>query len=818
MFHALGNWVSRGWPLWLAAWAVLIGAVWAAAPAWQDVAQDQEFAFLPATMPSRQGEELFQKAFPNEQVGSNIVVVITREEAGGLRPADRAFIQDTLRTGLLKIAAEEGGLASESEPTDADPFSTEPVPVKVKSIISRLRTPDTPGTGGLLLSADNQAVLIVAELTTEFLSAVNWPTIQKIKHLIADLQHQGRVPAGLNISLTGSAVLGQDRTVAQLQSAQAAGFWTVVLVIGLLLVIYRAPLLALIPLVTVYLAVELSLKILAILAKYHYVTLFEGIQIYITVVAYGAGVDYCLFLTARYKEELDRGASYSAALAEAIGKVGAALTASAATVMFGIGMMIFAKFGKFHQAGIAMPLSLFIVLCATLTFTTSLLRLVGRWAFWPQQLGSAREARWLPRRWKHLFAPGRLHASWERGGEFLLQHPGTVLLATVGLMLPFAGLAVGMFGRQSYDWIENLPADAPSVQGTRTLQTHFPGGLMGPVTVLIVNPHTRFDQPAGHALIERLTEQLSQRRAELGLADLRTLSKPLGVTGAGERSLQQLQFSQQDVEEGIQREARGRYLTDLGERGNVGTRLDLLFEQNPFSSGSIANLQKIKELVPTLLPAEFLQDAQFYYIGATASSADLMQVTNGDQWRIESLVLASVLLILLLLLRQVVISCYLIVSVLFSYYTTLGVTLVCFWALNPQTFAGLDWKVGLFLFTILIAVGEDYNIFLMTRIKEEQQRHGKVRGVIVALTHTGPIISSCGIIMAGTFVSLTAGSLNEMKQLGFALALGVLLDTFVVRPVLVPAFMVLLLDGRLNPTHWFAREQSAGKVPQQSAR
>jgi RND superfamily putative drug exporter len=161
-------------------------------------------------------------------------------------------------------------------------------------------------------------------------------------------------------------------------------------------------------------------------------------------------------------------------------------------------------------------------------------------------------------------------------------------------------------------------------------------------------------------------------------------------------------------------------------------------------------------------------------------------------------VLASVFLVLILLLRRFVVPLYLLLSVLFSYYTTLGVSFAVFWLLDPQGFAGIDWRVAIFLFTILIAVGEDYNIFLMTRVREEEQRHGPVRGVTEALDRTGPIISSCGIIMAGTFASLLAGSLTQMKQLGFALAFGVLLDTFIVRPILVPSFLILLRTGRFS--------------------
>jgi RND superfamily putative drug exporter len=184
---------------------------------------------------------------------------------------------------------------------------------------------------------------------------------------------------------------------------------------------------------------------------------------------------------------------------------------------------------------------------------------------------------------------------------------------------------------------------------------------------------------------------------------------------------------------------------------------------------------------------------------------DLAAVTQQDRARIELLVLASVFVVLVLLLRRVVVPVYLLLSVLFNYYTTLGVSFAFFWLLDPHGFTGIDWKGAIFLFTILIAVGEDYNIFLMTRVHEEQRRHGLLRGITVALDRTGPIISSCGLIMAGTFASLLAGSLTEMKQLGFALGFGVLLDTFVVRPILVPAFLILLRSGRLHLPGWTGR-------------
>src|SRR5262249_32384736 len=140
-------------------------------------------------------------------------------------------------------------------------------PARSKSIIDRIRTPNAPGTGALLVSADQKGLLVVIDLTTEFLSARNWPIIDKIKDLIHELEQQEKVPPGLEISMTGSAVIGRDHTRAELQSARDTELLTVILVVILLIIIYQAPLLALIPLVTVYLAIQVSIHVLALLGK-----------------------------------------------------------------------------------------------------------------------------------------------------------------------------------------------------------------------------------------------------------------------------------------------------------------------------------------------------------------------------------------------------------------------------------------------------------------------------------------------------------------------------------------------------------------------
>ena len=189
--------------------------------------------------------------------------------------------------------------------------------------------------------------------------------------------------------------------------------------------------------------------------------------------------------------------------------------------------------------------------------------------------------------------------------------------------------------------------------------------------------------------------------------------------------------------------------------------------------------------------------------GSTSMVADLKEVTTQDEQRMYWMVTLGVYVILVVLLRRPGICLYLIATVVLGYLASLGITELVFRALHhgPDPWVGLDWKVSFFLFVILVAVGEDYNIFLMARVIEEEKKHGPIEGTRQAVMHTGGIISSCGLIMAGTFGSMLTGNLTALKELGFALGLGVVLDTFIVRPILVPAFVVLIHRFRGEARH-----------------
>ena len=788
MFQRLGHLVVHQWRLILGLWVVLaicangithgwlnkLGLLPVQIPGWKDVTESGEFAYLPKNMPSIEAEQLFRKAFPKDRLASSVVLVI-RHPSKGIDDQDRALIENLITPKLKEMQAEKN------------------------SIIEKVRDFNDNQVGRLLNSADGKATLIIVELKTEFLDYRNKGTIDRIQKLIdpENGELRKKVPPGLHLALSGPATVGRDMLVAADESAKSTENWTMALVIVLLLVIYRAPFPAFIPLVSVFVAVQIAMALLILMTwagklgifPFTVFMPFGSLRTHIAVVTYGAGVDYCLFLIARYKEEYDLGQTENGALRTSLEKVGAALVASAGTVIVGIFMMVFALFGKFQQAGIGLSFSLLVMLICALTFTPALLKLAGRFAFWPQMRDAvpSRHAGWISgttvySRW---IEQNGVHRLWELIGAALMRRPGTIWLACVLAMLPFAVIGVVFHGELSYGLLSELPPTTMSVVGAKAVQDHFAAGETGPLTVLVHNPDIDFTDGDSFDAIETLVTSLKDQKDNLGLSDIRSIIDPLGLT-----------IEVGPFQRGV---ARKRYLSDTEPHDKHVVRIDLVLKDDPFSRNTMRQLERVQTRFRELLPELIRKGTRVHFLGTTASLLDLKNVTDRDQIVIDGAVLLAVFLILVLLLRMVSVSGYLVLSVFFSYFVSLGMTFFAFWVIDPA-FAGIDWKVPIFLFTILIAVGEDYNIFLMSRIDEDQVKYGPVEGIRTALLSTGSIISSCGIIMAGTFFSLVlAGHLRGSQQLGFALAFGVLLDTFVVRPILVPAWLIMLNTDRFGP-------------------
>ena len=812
MFEALGRLVNRHGLVIVLCWLAAAVSLWYLAPDWNAVAKDDDVTFFPADYPSVIGQKVLIRGFPDDISSSSAVIVVERQ--GERLTTDDLSYVNRLTAAVRELADDDG------KPSKTDKGHG------IRRVLAR----DVPSIGSRFLSPatdKGQAALIVAQLRGTYVSRDARLAVDKVN---AVMQRQPP-PEGLNLGLTGPAVVGRDTNDASKRSVDDTTIATVTLVIAILLIVYRSPLLALIPMGTIALSAAISIWAIILLAKVPGLN-FQVINItnvFVIVVLFGAGTDYCLFLIARYREELARGLSGEEALSEAIRQIGGALVASAGTVILGLGMLWFSTFRKIQYTGPAIALSLVIALLASLTLAPVLLHWLRGLVFWPfkppHHISGADPE-------QEGFQETPLFGFWSRVGDVVVRHPGWILGASLAVLAPFA--VIGARTRPSYDLLSDLGPEQPSIIGARMFQRYFAVGDLGPTVILTKHPDVSFHSVEGQKKVEAFAQTLL---AIPNVGEVRAVSRPLGtkipLEGIARRlglaataMLQKPPKTAMEVEQQIFDHYVSTKARDNDNRDHI-TRIEVVFQTSPFALASLRTLEEVRAaLAKAIGPGGVFEGASAADTGITGTSSlvhDLKKVTIEDQRRMYWLVTIGVYVILVVLLRRPIICLYLIATVILGYLASLGITELAFRAMHtgPDPWSGLDWKVGFFLFVILVAVGEDYNIFLMARVIEEERKHGPIEGTRRAVAHTGGIISSCGVIMAGTFGSMLFGSLTTLKELGFALGLGVLLDTFIVRPILVPAFVVLIHRSRPGErivAPMIATDEGAKPAPAEIAR
>jgi RND superfamily putative drug exporter len=778
--------IRRPWIV-ILGWLILAVSLRLAAPRWDEVTKDDNVRFFPPDYPSVVGQELLERGFPRDAASSQIVLVYERAN-GRLTPDDFSYVE-RVAAGFLQFVKANPSLGFKKIDTHKSP------------VIG-------PRLIGTRPDGRAQALLTIISMNGTYLAKTTRVAVDQIMGWLD--KDRPAPPAGLELSVTGSAVVGHDINTAANESITNTTWTTVILVILILLVVYRSPLLAMVPLVTIALSVAVSFWTIALL------TTIPGLgfqvinitKVFVIVVLFGAGTDYCLFLIARYSEELGRGRTRSDALGEAIGQVGGALIASAGTVIVGLGMLYFSSFAKIKYTGPTIALSLAVALAASLTLAPALLACLGRVMFWPFRApqhtpGEDRESESLDA------LP--MTGFWVRAADLVVQHPVAIL--SVCLMVLAALAVAGARTKSNYNQLADLDPDRPSVIGAGVVRRYFAVGELSPAAALVDNPGMDFRSPSGRTAIAETSRRLA---AIENVAEVRSLTQPVGKPLSSDATASVFaRLGDQLLRAG----AESRYVSlSPSKRSDLNhiTRFDIVFKTDPFSEAGLEALERARDVLQTASAAgQPLEGTrEIGLIGSTAAVNDLRRVTTTDQRRMYVLITLGVYAILVLLLRRPGISLYLIATVVLGYLASLGLTDLVFRALHrgPGAWEGLDWTVGFFLFVILVAVGEDYNIFLMARVVEEERKHGVTEGTRRAVAHTGGIISSCGLIMAGTFGAMLTGSLTSLRELGFALGLGVILDTFLVRPILVPAFVVLVDRVRARRKGISDRQESAALV------
>jgi len=774
MFDFVGRLTSTRPLTVCAAWMVLGTIITCAAPRWDANTEDDDIHFLPAQCASVRGYELLRQSFPRDVFACQATFALERPEARLTR--DDFRLADALVGDLKQLRRAEPELG-----------------------IGQIMSCRDGLIGERLTSADGRCTLIQMSLGRPYLALQTQLVVDRATASLQRRLAQAR-PGAPALFVTGSAGIGRDLLHASAGGLEVTTLATVVLVVIILLLVYRSPVLALVPLATIALSVWVALKLLALLTLLPGVHLVNVSRMFAIVILYGAGTDYCLFLISRYQEHLAEQRPWTEALWSSVRQVGGPVTASAATIICGLGLMGFAQFAKVRCAGPAIGLGLVVAWLASLTLAPALLRLLGRRAFWPGRWPHAQDrVRGRRAPFRHFASAG---AFWERVSRLVVARPVLTFTLAVIPLLPLA--VIGLQVVPCYKPTGELSASSSSVQGLHAIQRHFTAGEIGPITVLL-NADIDWCTPPGRAVIAHLSRGFSYLD---NVAEVRSLTQPLGrtllqtdlMTGRG--FLGGLLRSVGDpvarlMAHGDQL-ARQFYVGDLpGGRPHGVTRLDVILRSDPFDPASIATLKTIQYWLSDRLPASgaIAGSVRGECYGITVNAHDLADVIDADRTRVNLLVLTGVFLILLMVVRRPWLAAYLLVTVLFGYLATLGATALAAKLWLGEGLGEIDWRVPFFLFTILVAVGEDYNIFVVTRMLQERKRFGAVEGVRRAIAQTGSTITCCGAIMAGTFATLMLAGLGTLVQIGFALAFGVLLDTFVIRPVLVPVFTLCVWTG-----------------------
>ena len=504
------------------------------------------------------------------------------------------------------------------------------------------------------------------------------------------------------------------------------------------------------------------------------------------------------FLVFRVREEMRRGLTPHDAVIQAVSRVGESITFSAFTVIAALLSLVLAEFAFYQSLGPALAIGIALMLLAGLTLLPALLAIFGRAVFWPT--GASAQSH------EH-------RGSWDRIGVIATRRPGPTLVA--GLVL-FGGLAATLLttGVAGFGNVTSSPAGTDSAAGSALIATHFPSANASRSAVLLQFPASVWDDPSVLA---------GTQSGLTGLAEFSGLVGPLNPNGIPLTTdqLTQLhstlgparQLPAVPTTSDIPAQLYNAYRTTGQLISPDGRTVQYSVE---FANGD-ASSPAVLDSVPAMRAdvdrvAQSVGASASGVFGQVAFASDVSHISGTDLVRIIPIVSVLIALLLAIVLRSLVAPLYLVASIVLSYLAALGLVGIVFVHFGGQD--GINFLLPFLMFVFLMALGSDYNILIMSRIREEAHELPLRDAVARAVGRTGSTITTAGMILAGTFavLAVAGGSSGggQIQQIGYGVAAGVLMDTFLVRSLLVPSMVVLL--GRWNwwPSH-LARASEEGR-------
>jgi len=749
-FTSLGRFSVRFRFLIVVAWiAVTILAVHFL-PSLGDVAKDTTSGFLPATSPSMQAAAM---AAPFQDVSlAPATLVVAR--SGGLTAADNAAVD--------RLEAQIRGVD------------------RVKVVID------------LGISSDGQARQALVEAAVIAFSA--GPEAKGVVDAIRSTFTATPTPAGLQIHLTGQLATQIDTVAASGSSQNQTQELSLLFIVVLLLLAFRAVLAPIVTLLPALFVLVLSGPVIAESTKIG-VQVSSITQLLLIVLILGAGTDYGVFLVFRVREELRRGLTPQEAVVRSVSRVGESITFSALTVIAALVSLVVAEFAFYQSLGPALAIGIGLMLLAGLTLLPALLAIFGRAVFWPT--GAS--------------AHGDGHRGlWDHIGVVVTRRPGITLV--VGLAL-FVGLGVTLLttGVAGFGDVSSSPSGTDSSAGSALIAAHFPSSNTGRSAVLLQFQTSVWDDPS---ILARAQDGLA------GLSEFSGLVGPLNPNGIPVTTdqLTQLhttlgparQLPTTPATTAIPAQLYDAYRATGQLISPDGHTIQFSVE---FANGD-ASSPAVLDSVPAMRAdvdrvAQAVGAAASGVYGQIAFASDVSHISGSDLDRIIPIVAVLIALLLAIVLRSLVAPLYLVASIVLSYLAALGLVGIVFVHLGGQD--GISFILPFLMFVFLMALGSDYNILIMSRIREEAHTLPLRDAVARAIGRTGSTITTAGMILGGTFavLAVAGGSAGggQIQQIGYGVAAGVLMDTFFLRSLLVPSLVVLLSGWNWWPSK-LSRDQT----------
>jgi len=727
-------------------WAIVVAWVAAAVlanlffPSLTSVARQNNTMSLPASSPSLQAARL---ATPFQGPNETPVPVVVARRAGPLTTADVTAVE-RLAHRLAKVTG-----------------------------VRQVRD--------LGVSRDGQAVQL------QVLASIDRGSDGPAQHLVASLRHTiqaSALPGGLHAHLAGPVAALADASEASQRTVNLGQDLSILFILALLIVVFRSVLAPLLTLAPAVLVTQLAGPVIAQASKagLHVTSLT---QIMLLILTLGAGTDYGLFLVFRVREELRAGRAPHDAVSYALSRVGESISFSAATVIASLLTLLLAIFGLYSSLGAPLAIAIALMLMAGLTLTPALLAIFGRAAFWPSN---------TTRRTQRL-------GWWGRTAGRIVAHPAATL--TLGLLL-FGALASAVLGYTpaGFSGTTAAPRGSDAAAGDALLAAHFPAASSNPTVVLLRFPAPVWSDPARVARAEQQLAAVPQFASLTGPLDVNGITLTPGrltalhATFGDPRALPARPPSGSRLPGALWAayRAESQFISPDGRT----VRFDAgLAAGDPESNAALRQVPAIRAAVASV--ARDTGASAYGVTGDATATYDVGQASDRDLQHIFPVAVIVIAILLALVLRSLVAPLYLIASVAISYLAAFGVSVLLFQ--DAAGTGGLNYFIPFLMFVFLLALGEDYNILVMTRIREEAGRMPLRQAVTRALEHTGSTVTSAGLVLAGTFgvfALVVGGQPGGRVYQGIlaSLAIGILMDAFLVRTLLVPSTVALL--GRWN--------------------